>query len=192
MKWYQLDIDTVTPEEYARAYALLAPEEQERVDRFRFADDKKRTLAGMILARRGLSIHCGIPEEGIVFEREELGKPFAPGLAAEFSVSHSGRLAICAVDDQPIGIDIEQLRPVSPQVAQRICTDEELAWLALSPDDAQWLQRFFRLWTGKEACAKRDGLGIANLQHYRPLETPGILYETLGDYILCICSTPGR
>lgn len=196
MKWYYLDIDTLEAEDYAGIYALLSGEEQARVDRFRRDDDRKRTLAGQLLARRALGLACGTAPQAIPIEKTADGKPYAPGLAVEFSVSHCGKLAVCAVDDRPVGIDVEMLRPVNLRIARKVCSPEELCYLfgsASAPpeedvtEEPAVILRFFRLWTGKEAIAKREGKGVGSLHACFPLQEPGIQYETVGAYLICIC-----
>ena len=124
MKWYKYDIRNLIPSEYAKWYALMNKDKQARVERFRFKDDKMRTIAGEMLARKAIAEWCNISAEGIVFDRTETGKPYAKGLPVEFNISHSGDMVVCAVDDKPVGIDIEEVRPIDLTVAKRICTDE--------------------------------------------------------------------
>ena len=51
MKWYKYDIRDLTDTEYNKWYSLMSEDKRHRVDRFRFLDDKKRTVAGEMLAR---------------------------------------------------------------------------------------------------------------------------------------------
>ena len=91
-------------------------------------------------------------------ERTERGKPFFPTFPRyHFSLSHSGSCALCAVDDAPVGADIEVLRPHHPKLAQRICSCEEAAWLDGQPDRAYAL---LHLWTAKESRVKQTGIGL--------------------------------
>ncbi|MGM0768177.1 MAG: 4'-phosphopantetheinyl transferase family protein [Pseudomonadota bacterium] len=80
------------------------------------------------------------------------------------SLSHSHRLAACAVSAQPgLGLDIEPLnrRPQWQKVVRRWFTPAEQEWLLAR--DCQ--QDFLRVWTLKEAWLKATGRGIAgNLQ----------------------------
>ena len=146
--------------------------QQHRADRFRFVDDKKRTVAGEMLARKVIAEWCGAASESITFGIKEHGKPYAKDLAVEFNISHSGDMVVCAVDDKTIGIDVEQIRPIDLAVAKRICTDEELLYLfGRAPTeqdfayttDTETLTRFFELWTSKEAYGKRMGIGVNQL-----------------------------
>ncbi len=174
MKWYKYDIRELTDAEYNKWYSLMSDDKQQRVDRFRFVDDKKRTVAGEMLARKAIAEWCGVTYESITFGTKEHGKPYAKDLGVEFNISHSGDMVVCAVDDKPVGIDIEQIRPIDLTVAKRICTDEELLYLfGRTPTeqdfayttDTETLTHFFELWTAKEAYSKCKGCGISNLDN---------------------------
>lgn len=163
MKWYKYDIRDLTDEEYAYWYSLMNADKQRRVDRFRVIEDKKRTVAGEMLARKAIAEWCGIEPESIIFAIGEHGKPYAIDLEVEFNISHSGNLAVCAVDDQPVGIDVELIRPIDLFVAKRVCTDEELLYIFrhkpteadfVYTEDEEILERFFEVWTKKEAIFK--------------------------------------
>lgn len=173
MKWYKYDIRELTDAEYNKWYSLMSKDKQHRVDRFRFLDDKMRTVTGEMLARKAIAEWCGIAPESITFGTKEHGKPYAKDLAVEFNISHSSNMVMCAVDDKPVGIDIEQIRPIDLTVAKRICTNEELLHLfGYTPTeqdfaytaDIEILTRFFELWTAKEAYGKCIGDGILNDQ----------------------------
>lgn len=169
MKWYKYDIQDLTDAEYNKWYSLMSKDKQRRVDRFHFIDDKKRTVAGEMLARKAISEWCGVTPESITFGIKEHGKPYAKDLAVEFNISHSGDMVVCAVDGKPVGIDIEHIRPIDLTVAKRVCTNEELLYLfgrtSTEQDftyttDSEILTRFFELWTAKEAYSKCLEIGI--------------------------------
>ena len=95
--------------------------------------------------------------------RSPSGKPYfdaSPSLP--FSLSHSHSLAVALLGDVPhipVGVDLEFLRPHSDvfAIANRFFTENErasFARLGSTPD------AFFRLWTKKEALAKRLGHGL--------------------------------
>ena len=193
MKWYKYDIRNLTPSEYAKWYSLMNKDKQVRVDRFRFEDDKKRTIAGEMLARKAIAEWCDVSAESIVFEKTETGKPYAKGLPVEFNISHAGDMVVCAVDDKPVGIDVEKIRPIDLKVAKRICTDEELSYLFghipteqdfTYTTDTEILTRFFKLWTAKEAYGKCLGVGIRDIRKHVPVPETLNVY---GNYIVSIC-----
>ena len=128
-----------------------------------------------------------------VIAHTELGKPFFPGFPNyHFNLSHSGRFALCALDEQPLGADIECIRPHHPKLAQRICSAEELVWLEQQSNNHSAL---CQLWTGKEALAKYRGTGLSTpLRDLCPPLPPtgeqdGLLFHriTTADYALCVC-----
>lgn len=169
MKFYQYNIRDLSDEKYIHYYSLMSEEKKRRVDRFRFEDDKKRTVVGEMLARRAISEWCGVPEESIAFEIAEHGKPYAKDLNIEFNISHSADMVVCVVDDNPVGVDIEKIRPVDLNTAKRIFSDDEIGYIFGGVpgiedynhylNDAV-LQRFFELWTKKEAYGKLVGTGL--------------------------------
>lgn len=91
-------------------------------------------------------------------EAHSLGKPFFPDHPQlHFNLSHSGPLALCALDEKPIGVDIQLIKPWRPALPERTCCREELEWLARQPDQSM---AFALLWSLKEARVKQSGLGL--------------------------------
>lgn len=90
--------------------------------------------------------------------RTEDGKPWFPSRPElRFSLSHSGPLALVALSDRPVGVDIEQIRPRRAGLPRYALTAEELArYEALGGD---W-PAFYALWTRREAWCKYTGLGL--------------------------------
>ena len=90
--------------------------------------------------------------------REERGKPFFPGHPGLcFNLSHSGGLALCALDGAPVGADIQTVAPRRPATVERCCSPEERVWLAGRGDS--W-EDFALLWAMKEAMVKHSGRGL--------------------------------
>ena len=92
--------------------------------------------------------------------RHKGGKPFFPGRPSlHFNLSHSGDLALCALDGSPVGVDIQIVKEWRPGLPGRVCSPRELEWLEAQPD--QW-PAFTRLWALKEAWAKQSGRGLTS------------------------------
>lgn len=90
----------------------------------------------------------------------EGGKPFFPGYPGlHFNLSHSGDLALCALDGAPVGVDIQLVRQWRPSLPRRVCSPEELAWLEGQPE---FWPAFTLLWTLKEARVKESGKGLTS------------------------------
>ena len=93
----------------------------------------------------------------ILVRREEGGKPFVEGAPVHFSVSHSGLYVVCAVDERPIGVDVEVVRGAEEKFMHRVCTEREFSYVR--PYDDGGYERFWEIWTAKEALFKLTGKG---------------------------------
>lgn len=60
-----ININELTNEQYEREINFLCPQKRERVSRMRFEDDKKRSLAANLAARRASADFLGIDEDEI-------------------------------------------------------------------------------------------------------------------------------
>lgn len=192
MKWYHLDIRDITQAQFDSWYTMADDARRQKCDACREREDRLRSIAGDHLARTALAEHCGVAPEAIRFARNPDGKPYALGLDAHFNISHSGILVVCAVGDEPIGIDVQQMRAVRQRLAKKVCTADELAYVSSAPgwDEAltgEAMLRFFRVWTAKESYFKWTGTGITDLKSVETL--PHILsggtYQ-MEDYMLSI------
>ena len=114
-------------------------------------EDAYTLLAYAVRRRWGL-------EQLPAIARGEHKKPYFPNHPhIHFNLSHSGPVALCAVDDRAVGADIEVIRPHHHALPQRICTQWELAWLEEQSDPVFAL---CQLWVRKEALAKYRGTGL--------------------------------
>ncbi len=106
-------------------------------------------------------------------------KPYFPDHPqVHFNISHTRSAALVAVHDEPIGVDMERIRPMRKQTMKRLADTEDE-------------QTFFEHWVRRESQGKRRGIGviprwreavvpIAN-ERFEPIETfPG--------YTACLCT----
>lgn len=105
------------------------------------------------------------PIEWQKMEYNEHGKPFLPD-GPFFSISHCKAGIAVAVDEQPIGIDIESIRHAEEDLIERTMNEEEQRMIrsAAQPD-----RMFTRLWTQKEAVVKAEGTGICSFEQLQTL-----------------------
>lgn len=90
------------------------------------------------------------------------GRPYLPGSALDFSVSHtSGWLLIAVVSSGKVGVDIEVItaQRSSDDLARQVLSPAEQERYLLVPRAAR-AQAFIRAWTRKEAALKLTGHGI--------------------------------
>ncbi len=142
----------------------MSDERKASVQSYRNEYDKKRTVLGEHLARKGISDFLGIDGTEIRFERDKQGRPFAVGLDVDFNVSHSNELVVCAVSNERVGVDVECFRDIDLRVTKIACTEREkdFVFTAELPDEQR--HNFFLIWTAKEAYLKFLGTGLTGLK----------------------------
>jgi 4'-phosphopantetheinyl transferase len=91
-------------------------------------------------------------------QRTQRGKPFFPDYPQfHFNLSHSGQVAVCALDSTPVGVDVQQLRPFRSALLDSICSPQERDWLRHQGDDQRACAL---LWSLKESRCKQSGQGL--------------------------------
>ncbi len=168
---------------YARAWALLPTHEQNRIATLRRVDDRLRSVAGQLLLRAALD-ELAVPHEQRTVLRSRIGRPYFTELPLQFSISHSGEVALCAISDGSIGVDVQTLHLPSEALLRRVCTAEEKAFLQSSN---QLASDFSALWTRKESLIKATGRTIAS--DLRELDGHGWRFEEKLIFSLpaCVC-----
>ena len=128
-------------------------------EKVRFLSEFAREALGRSAARLGVAL----PR----LEKAENGAPL-PVDGVHWSVSHKSRYVAAVAAPRPVGIDIEQIRPVKEGLADRIADPQE--WHLFSGDRQT---AFFCCWTAKEAVLKAAGVGIAGLDDCRIISVEG-------------------
>ena len=101
-------------------------------------------------------------EKPLRVEVQRFGRPVLPDFPSLFiSISHSGNFTVLSVSDVLNGIDVQEIRPVRPYVAERFFTAADRNMLLSSATDVSRSSLFFRLWTIREAYAKFTGRGLS-------------------------------
>lgn len=187
MNWRFLRLSELSDKDYRRIYNSLSDSRISHIDQFKKADDRRRSLAGELLAQQ-LAAEAGVPDARL--ERLSSGQPVFDRGGLFVSIAHSHDLVVCAVDDAPIGIDTEQLRPFAPGLLRRVCIPEERSYvLGGRPvpdgpcDDPDTVTRFFEIWTAKEAWFKKQGTGITDLQSVNILPLQRHIFR-VDDYMI--------
>lgn len=164
---WRVELD-VGAEALAELRRVLAADEQQRADRFRFEVDRHRFIAARATLRQLLARYLATTSAQVQFCYGDRGKPAIdqPGTDLAFNVAHSQNQMLCAITRQHrVGIDLEFLRDIQDleSLAQRFCQPAESAAL-LTLAKAQRPEAFFRLWTCKEAVLKAIGTGLVGLE----------------------------
>jgi 4'-phosphopantetheinyl transferase len=139
---------------------LLTIPERLRADRYRFPDDRRRSIVARAATRRFLGRYLGSDPSSLVIDEEEFGKPVLRGREIEFNASHSGDLvAVAFAKETVVGVDIERRRELTDTLAlaRRYFSTEEVSIVERAADMGD---AFFAIWTAKEAIVKASGKGI--------------------------------
>ncbi len=165
-------------------YEMLTPERREKIKRIRIESEQRRSAAvGLLLEyglrQRGYSLVCDHGFQKLGISRETYGKPYLTGTEQLFfNLSHSGSYAAAVFSDEPVGIDVERVRPADLALAKRFFAAEEYAALRAVSDERDMGGRldreFIRLWTRKESYIKAVGEGM-----HLPLADFSVLAETV-------------
>ncbi|HEX7056350.1 MAG TPA: 4'-phosphopantetheinyl transferase superfamily protein [Bacilli bacterium] len=134
---------------------------RERILRYKKEADRLRSLIGDAAVRMQASLCLSKAPSSLRFTANAHGKPaLAEAGTFHFNVSHSGCWVVCAFARFPVGVDIERVRPIRFQIAERFFAAEEAAALRQLPE-ADRSDYFFDIWTLKESYIKLDGRGLA-------------------------------
>lgn len=142
--------------------SLLSCDEHAKAQRFRFDKHRRRYIIAHGMLRIILARYLKIEPQQVEFEYSSRGKPRILGTNIQFNLSHSHEMALYGItDDCPIGVDIEQLRPMTDAAAianRFFCATESAIIEGLTSPEQE--NAFFQLWTAKEAYLKATGEGL--------------------------------
>ncbi len=157
-------MEECTETEVQRLLPQVSAQRREQALRF------KHTLGQFCCLKSWLmlnAMHIGEME----FLYNEHGKPYIEG-GPFFSISHCKEGIAVAIDDQPVGIDIEAIRNADQDLILRTMNEEEQRQIHSNRD-------FTRLWTQKEAILKMEGTGITSFEQLQGLSIPDYRIQTI-------------
>lgn len=130
-----------------KEYPTISEYRREKISKLKSEKNKKLSLGAELLFIYALKKYykdIALPPE---FSFGKHGKPEIRGV--QFSLAHAGNVAVCAVSDKAVGVDIERTDRKSDRVAKRAFNENEQNF------------EFGYIWTRKEAAVKADGGGLA-------------------------------
>ena len=153
------------PQETEAMLRLMPPERRERVLCLQQEEKRREPLCAYMILRLALWEQYQWRELPVIAVSSQ-GKPcFPEHPAVHFNISHTSGAVLVGISDQPIGVDIEKIRPVSQRAMRRLAgayTEEE----------------FFKSWVRREARTKRSGDGISTMMRSEaPLQYGEYYYE---------------
>jgi len=174
---------------------LVSRDKRDRITKFHSYRDAQNALLGDIAARMLICRATGLSNSHLEFTSNEYGKPFLINDPhVHHNISHANQYIACVLDDQPVGIDIEHIKPIEMKIAKRFFAPDEIAYV-VSADDSLLVQRFYEIWTKKESRIKWEGKGLSTslpaFSVFDPLDTERIYYHEVfrnDDYICHVCT----
>lgn len=191
IKLYYLPIcKTINEKEYNYVLSKISEERRERIARYKSDLNKKISAYAeftvRFIASFFLKARCG----ELKFKKGEFGKPYIENDDSfYFNVSHTDCAVAVAVSDREVGVDIEKIKQADLNVSNRFFSDAEKKFVNLIPDQSN--NRFFEIWTKKEAYVKCSGKGFSlpfdsfNVLEYKISERIKSMY--IDGYVISVC-----
>ncbi|WP_416380217.1 MULTISPECIES: 4'-phosphopantetheinyl transferase family protein [unclassified Gilliamella] len=136
---------------------ILSYSAQLEIDKFKFDQDKCRSLVGKMLLLYALQRHEQFQQSRLpVIDYGLYRKPYIRTIKGHFNISHAHDWVACVYScNGEVGIDIEHITPINILDYHDVMTENEYQ---RALNDPQF--DFFQLWTLKEAIMKAQGQGF--------------------------------
>ena len=177
----------------------IDPARREAVLRYKSENVRRLSVAAGLLLAEAVKEELGLDPDEIEVETRENGKPYIKGHEDfHYNLSHSGEMAVIAYGDEPVGVDVEQVKYKrhDADVAQRFFTEKEARYILDGGDyDEAAAERFFRVWTRKESYLKLLGFGLMKELKSFDVTDPttaegyGFAEYMDGEYIVTVCAS---
>ncbi len=176
---FAVKLDRPLTDEEAETFLRIMPDERrERLMRMPKEELRHEPLCAyaiLYMATRALYGWKKLPK----LRYSKYGKPeFEDWPDVQFNISHTRRAALVGLHDEPLGVDIEKIRPVSERSMERIAGTTSR-------------QEFFESWVRRESRSKWNGAGLGSIRENENPAMRGerIIYlETFPEYVACLCT----
>ena len=187
LRLFWADVSRLSPD--AGAYVLSAYRLQ-KLEHLRPEAARRQSIGAELLLRQALrELRPEAPWPPAFTEGAD-GKPGWDLAGLHFNLSHSGALVVCALSEQPVGVDVQEPCVYREALARRFFSAAEQEALSASDDRDR---DFGRIWCRKEAYLKALGTGLrTSLASFSALgeETPpGAAFWDMGrdGYSFAVC-----
>lgn len=178
--------------------SLLALNEKERIDRYKQTKDRCMSFMGLAIVHAFCEKYNDYSEKlnvvkisdifdssdsfkrnTIDFDKE--GKPyFEKDFGTFFNISHSGEWCFVAFSDGKIGIDVQKIKELKGNVAQRFFNEKDN--LYINGDSEKAVLRTIEVWCVKESYVKMLGTGLGyGLSSFYEDFTNNLIVDTKSD-----------
>lgn len=164
---YWADVSPLCDDTIFEACRQRLPEQRlQKLQKLRHRQDKNLSIASWLVLSEALK---GFPNyngnEDIIIQKN--GKiMFADNPCVHFNISHSGDVAMCAVSDVTVGVDVQLICDFKEKICRRYFLPREADFVLKEPDSSKRQSKFFDIWTLKEAYAKMTGGGLGEFRKF--------------------------
>lgn len=150
------DYNSLSEELLTKMINALPNDRRTKAIRYKRKEDKISCIVSYCLLVYGLKKDYGIHNPKIGFGR--YGKPFLLDYPKiYFNISHCRYGCVCAFSDREVGVDIQDIRPVSDNVIDKVCCQNEINVMQNFTDRNR---EFTKIWAMKESYVKMMGIGM--------------------------------
>jgi 4'-phosphopantetheinyl transferase len=135
---------------------------QQKISKLHRYEDRLRSLCGEMLLQVFCKQHWCLSPKEMVREVNRYGKPrFTKYPHYHYNISHSGEWVVAAFDNCPLGIDIEKIKRIDLEIAERFFASSEINAIRSKKELNEKTKLFYQLWTLKESYVKAVGEGLS-------------------------------
>lgn len=142
----------VNKDNFKSLYDSLPTLRKNKVDNLNNLKDKYLSIGVYIL------LMSMIPKGDYVYLEDKYGKPYFKGNPIYFSLSHSGDYVAVAINDSPVGVDIQVIKDVDYDLLSKKIMSNQEHQVYLTTNDK--IKYFYKIFTSKEAYSKFVGIGL--------------------------------
>jgi 4'-phosphopantetheinyl transferase len=167
---------------------MLSQAEHERAKRYHQIRDTNRFIISRGAARAILGKYLNLEPSSVEFCQGPNKKPFLKNSNLFYNISHSGDLILLAISTAEIGCDIELINRKFDfsDILIDYFSGQEEAFIAQENS----IERFFILWTRKEAFTKATGKGLDDeLKLVPSLDGVHLLHQSLPATVCSVHNT---
>jgi len=196
----ETDINTLLSK---KLIECLPRDRQEKILSYRNHYDAIRSIVAGMLLQSILYKYLGPNYNNNVLLKNKYGKLYVNSEHnIHFNLSHSGSWVVCVTDHTPVGIDIEEIKPIDLEIAKHFFSKSEYQDLMNTELDRR-ISYFYELWTLKESYLKAIGKGLSipldsfsmqlDIVGWKPIKNNDELYffkqyEIDKDYKMAVCA----